>query len=599
MLGTKRKKARSFLENPHKKYFFMIISYLLYRQISSILYIVSVMVRALFSFCLFVFSIFCKEAFEEMKHHALYLMQQNKVEESLEKYCEYAAAKGKHDFETLRQIGFFLLEKGSQSTDNQEFMMSLLGAGLSGSSSALDVLERGIFHPDPKIQLISLHYLAKMEDDRIEEVLSRAMSSDFLAIRMEAALYMAERKSPHAIGQIEGLMYRLPPSFKPYFPSFFAILGTKDATLTLKRLIEDPDPQTRIETILHVARMKRDDFLPTLRRKLSHAHIAELEASAFAVGALSDMKSLKKLQKLIDSPTDFIRLAAGLSLIQLGDRNGVEKIFELARKQNLFAIFALGKVPQSEELLYSLLSSKDLQVRLNAALALLEKKDPRAKDVLLEILLDDPRELCFQPFLSVGRSLSAMKAISSSELKGKNQTPDPGYSLAFREKILKDTLHLPEESFLEITGRLFDHQQSDLIPTAAFLLETLGSEKALCFLEERAKKSSNPLIKGFCNLALFRSSKKPEFEEKVIQGIVAVENASLIQLQSPLPWKVRIHEKEFFLTPEEKSRLLIESFLCLASCKEEKNISLLLDVLLKGHPQNRFALIGLLMKATE
>ena len=75
-------------------------------------------------------------------------------------------------------------------------------------------------------QLLSLHFLTQFEDDKVSDLLNQAMSSDFLSTRMEAAFYMAQKKHPHATGQIEGLMFRLPPPFKPYFPSFFAILGT-------------------------------------------------------------------------------------------------------------------------------------------------------------------------------------------------------------------------------------------------------------------------------------------------------------------------------------------------------------------------------------
>ena len=186
-------------------------------------------------------------ASEEIKLHALYLMQQNHVEESLGRYREFSSKSGKHDFDVLQKMGLILLQKGAQNSDPQVFLMSLLGAGFSGSSSALEILEKGLSSPDPQMQLLALHFITQFEDDRVEEILNRAMSSDYLPTRMEAAFYMSERKHPHALGQIEGLMARLPPMFKPYFPSFFALLGTSDATKTLSRLIEDPDFQVRIE----------------------------------------------------------------------------------------------------------------------------------------------------------------------------------------------------------------------------------------------------------------------------------------------------------------------------------------------------------------
>lgn len=145
--------------------------------------------------------------------HALYMMQNGTIEEALSRYQHYSESSGKHDFEALQQMGLVLLRQGIRSEDPMVFLLSLFGAGLSGSSSSLEILERGLMQPDPQIQMISLHFITKMEDDRVDEILNIAMSSDFLSTRMEAAYYMAQKKHPHAVGQIEGLMQRLPPFF--------------------------------------------------------------------------------------------------------------------------------------------------------------------------------------------------------------------------------------------------------------------------------------------------------------------------------------------------------------------------------------------------
>lgn len=169
------------------------------------------------SVCVLISTSLFSSEYDDIKMHALYLMQQNQIENSIQKYREYSANSGRHDFDVLRQMGLVLLQKGIQSQENQTLMMTLFGAGLSGSLSAIDILEKGIHHPDPQIQLLSLHFIAKFDDDRTSEIFNQAMSSDFLATRMEAAFYMAQSKHPHAVGQIEGLMYRLPPVFKPFF----------------------------------------------------------------------------------------------------------------------------------------------------------------------------------------------------------------------------------------------------------------------------------------------------------------------------------------------------------------------------------------------
>ncbi len=538
-------------------------------------------------------------AHEEAKLHALYLMQQNQVEESIERYREYSDLTGRHDFEVLQQMGLILLQKGIQSEDPQTFMMTLFGAGLSGSVGAIEILERGLAHPDPQVQLLSLHFLAKIDDDHTSELLNRAMSSDYLAIRMEAAFYMCQRKHPHAVGQIEGLMFRLPPVFKPFFPSLFALLGTNEATASLRRLIEDPDPQVRVESILNVAKLGRDDFLPILRKRLTHNHIAELEATVFAMGALKDSSSIPKLKKLASSGSESVRLAASIALLQFGDRSFVPQIEEMAKNFNLFAVAALGGISETEETLAKLVRSGDLQVRINAAVALLQRRDPRCIHALTEILAEDARDLAFHPFTSVGRTLSAFKAVPSAELHSKNPTIDLSYSQAIREHLLRESIHLPETQFLQICRTLFNRQQNDLIPTAIALLESLRTDAAIALLKEGASKTAAPLIRDYCHLSLYRLKQEGPYEEYINRWVMQQRDAELIRLKPLLPWKYRMEQSDYTLSAEETSRLLIESFLSIASRRDERSIAFLLQAIQLGNSKNRYALMGLLMKATE
>lgn len=544
-------------------------------------------------------SLYAATPAQEAKMQALYLMQQKKIEESIERYRELAHISGRHDFEVLQQMGLILLQKGIQSEDPQTFLMTLFGAGLSNSARALEILEKGLFHPDPQVQLLSLNFIARQEDDRADELLNRAMSSDYLATRMEAAFHLALKKHPHAVGQIEGLMFRLPPVFKPYFPPLFALIGTNDATAVLKRLIEDTDAPVRVESILQVAHMGRDDFLPLLRKRLTLSNIAELEATCFAMGVLKDSSTLPKLKKLSTSPTESIRIAASLALLRLGDRSGVAALTDMARNRNLFAIASLGAVSGSEEPLALLAQSGDLQLRINAAAALLQLRDPRCVPVLIEMFIQDARDLAFHPYGSIGRTQTAWKAVPSAELRSKDPTIDLSFSQAMREHMLRESIHLPEEHFLELAQLIIDRQQNDLVPTLIGLLENLQTEKAIVLLKHGAAKFSSPLIRDYCHLALYRLKEEGPYEEYVNNWVMHQKGSELIRLRPMLPWKYRLEQSDFTLTPDETSRLLIESFLSIANQRDARSIDFLLKAIQHGNPQNRYALMGLLMRATE
>ena len=526
--------------------------------------------------------------------HALFMMQSQSIEEALVRYEEFSVQHG-HDFDLLQRMGQIIFAQGIQSEDPDDFVMTLFGAGLSGSIGSLDILERGLYCPDPQMQMIALHFIAKIDDDRVTDLLNRAMASPFLSTRMEAAYYMSQKKHPHAVGQIEGLMVRLPPFFRPFFPSLFALIGTSDATAALRRLLDDLDPQVRVESILNIAHLGRDDLLPILRKRLTQHFGPELEACAFAMSALKDSQSLPKLKRLALSPMDNVKIAAILTLYELGERSFVPDLEALALKHNLFAIAALARIPSSRETLASLVSSTNLQVRVNAAISLSQLRDARCLETAKEILIQDSRGLAFCPFPSPGRTIGIWKAIPSAELRSKDTTCDLSLSLSMREHLLSELAHLDQEKFIEIARALFQSRQLDLIPAAIAFLENLRTPEAIALLKEGCEKIASPLIRDYCHLSLYRLKEEGPHEEYIKLWVLRQKDADLIRLRPILPWKMRL-ESDFVLTAEETSRLLIDSFVAIAT---SRNIDFLLRAIRQGNPHNRFALFGLLMRATE
>ncbi len=538
--------------------------------------------------------LFAQASISDPKHHALFMMQSQSIEEALVCYEKFAAERG-HDFEVLQRMGQIFFANGIQSEDVGDFTMTLFGAGLSGSSASIDILERGLYSNDPQIQMIALHFIAKLDDDRVSELLSRAMSSPFLSTRMEAAYYMSLKKHPHAVGQIEGLMVRLPPFFRPFFPSLFALIGTSDATAALKRLLDDLDPQVRVESILNIARLGRDDLLPILRKRITQHFGPELEACAFAMGTLKDTFSMKKLKRLANSPMDNVKIAAILTLYHLGERSYIPELEKLALDRNLLAISALAQIPTSGDTLAKLVVSNNLQVRVNAAVSLSQLRDSRCLLAAEEILIQDSRDLAFSPFPSPGRSMGIWKAIPSAELRSQDETCNLSLSLSMREQLLGELAHLEQKKFVVLARRIFEAQQIDLIPATITFLENLRTPEAIELLKEGCAILTSPLIRDYCHLSLYRLKEEGPYEEYIKLWVMRQKDAELIRLRPILPWKMRL-ESDFTLTAEETSRLLIDSFVAIAT---SRNIDFLLQAIRQGNPQNRYALFGLLMRATE
>ncbi len=531
-----------------------------------------------------------------------YLIQSKELDASFELYRSYKKELGRHDFEVLEKIGLTLLNEGIHSNDPEVQLLSLYGAGIAALTSTLDILEAGIKSSNPETQMVSLQLLSRIPDDRSDEILSKAMSSPFLMARMEAGYHLALRKHRKATGQIESLMQRIPHEFWVYFPQFFALIGTKEAITILKHLMEDPYASVRTQAILSAAQLGRDDLLPKIRAHATHHIPAEQEACAVAIGALSDSSSRPILKRLLVSSELSVRLSAAKALYLLGETEALEVVEEAAKASHLLAIALLGEFSQGQEVLVSFLKSDNIQLRINSAISLLKMRDSRALNVIQEILIKDQRDLAFIPQFSVGGSFYYWKVIASTLQKAPKEVLGDlrGISLHLRETLLSYCLELPEEDFLKVAENIFKTKQTDLVPHLVSLLENHRTEGALALLKKESMTAGSPLARAYCNLSLYRARAPGPYEERVYNWVLHLKKEELIRFRPSrnLPSTLR-ETTSYELTPEESSRLLIETYETLSDRHDEKSIELLLEAMQKGHPQNRYVLAGLLLRALQ
>jgi len=533
------------------------------------------------------------------KRHILYLMQAGKCKAALSKYQDYCKERKKSDFQLLQQLAWQILERGASSSKEETQQLALFGAGQAMSVRSLDILSKGIFSSNAQNQVIAIHFLSFLQDDHIDELLVRAMSSQFLLTRLEAAYEMTKRRHKCALGQIESLMHRLPPFMKALFPQLIAAIGTPESTQFLKSLFHDNQIGVRIETILSVTQNERDDFLAQIRSRIKQPNVAEQEACCYALGKLKDSSSISLLQKMSHSSSENVRLACYLSLYGLGERSVKERIEKLAENGHLFAIYQLKNIDNSSETLFNLLSSNDEAIKLNAALALLEKKDDRCLDVIKKWLLSEGNDVAIRPIFSMGRSMKAWHYITSASVR-KEDLPYPMEALVgIKQQILNKTRDLSEDAFCGFAELILKKKERSLIPTIVALLENLNSEKAISILEKYSDDNTSPLVRDYCHLALFRMRQEKDGGKYIENWLLHQSQHERIKLQPFLPWQSRIDLDHFSLSPEEKSRLLIEMFYAFAQRQDEKSIDILVEALKRGHENNRYVLAGLLLRSME
>lgn len=536
--------------------------------------------------------------FEGAKGHILYLVHQGRFKEAVEKYQEISKKEGKPDFSVLENICLMLLDKGASSNNIERNMLAFYGAGLAMNQASIKILAKGVDSPDPQIQSLSLFFLSQISDRRSDELLLKGMSSDFLSTRMEAGYLLASKKHTLAGNYLESLLHKLPPFFRVFFPRFFALLGTNEAMITMREFLQDRNPNVRIEAISALSLTLRDDFMDSFLRKLPHATIGEQEAILDAFGKFKNSSCLALVEKYKTSTVPALRLAAYKSLYELGDRKAKEYVEKSAMAGDLFAVYALAELEGTEETLYYLLYSEQDQIKVNAAIALLTKRDPRCLESLIPLLTDE--KLSIYPTLSLGKAHMSFRLSRKTMGRNKDETNYlREFSLQIKEQLLRESIHLGEEAFIKMAKAIFKKNVSPLIPQVMQLLENLRTEKVITLLQEQTQCFGAPLIRDYANLVLFRLNEKGNYKGYLIDWLENKDQSEIIKLRPHLSVTDRMNVDLYALSAEETSRLMIEILTSFAQKQDEESISIVLEAMKNGHPNNRYPLAGLLLRAME
>jgi len=396
-------------------------------------------------------------------------------------------------------------------------------------------------------------------------------------------------------------MTKIHPAYHCFFTGFYAAIGNNESIGILKKMIHANELFTRVSAIISAAQFGRDDLVKDIKAASTHLNPAEQEACCFALGALSDSSSISLLEKLSKSPEKEVSLAASFALVNLGKKENLATIIEAAKEKNLFAIAMLGHFEVSASTLYELISSKDKQIRFNAALALLQLKDKHCLGVIKELLIAKKHDTAVLPAHSTGKSMMYWKCLPSLSVLSQTEQGESllAVSLAFRENLLAQLLDFGQEEFLAIANEIIQQQQKDLIPFLVELLCNIRSEPVIQFLKAKAEELGRPYTRNYACLALAKLHVEGGYQDRIVAWIKAQKDIEMIQFR-PVTSKIKSETSfSYKLTPKENSAFLIEALLLISSLHEEKSLDLLLDMIKNGHPKNRPILAGLLIKTLE
>jgi HEAT repeat protein len=527
----------------------------------------------------------------------LFLIQQGEHEQALKLYQKSFQASNQHDFELLHQIGLRVLDYGFRQKDPECQLLALFGASVSAHEDTYYILEESLKNRFPEIQLVALSALAHFQNDRADQAILRSLGAPSIEVRYEAVHQLCKKKHPKAVSQAESLMYKTPKSLLQVFPPLFAMIGDSHSTKILRKLTNHPSKNVRLAVISSVAKYERDDLLPQIRQQASQLQFAQQEACAYTLGCLKDEQAIPKLKTLTFSQYPTVVLAAHLALYHLGCEESIKAIENIAQQEDLFAIAALGSIPDHSNILLKLLFSTNMQVRFNALIALLQQHHPRSLELIDEIFIRDKKDLAFTPCHSPGRSFKTWKVTSSASQLLKDDLNAYQDNLELKESLLLKVRELSDTRFIALAHQIFTKQQNDLIPTTIELLEDLGTREAIECLKQHQQQLGAPLVRHYCNLALYRLQEPGPYGEQLRQWVKIQSQTQFIRFQPIIPWE--LGESSYTLTPEETSKLLIEVFIAFAAQQDIQGIETLIEAIATGHSKNKYALAGLLLRATQ
>jgi HEAT repeat protein len=527
----------------------------------------------------------------------LFLIQQGEHEQALKLYQTTFQATGQHDFELLHQMGLRILDYGFQQNDLECQLLALFGASVSAHEDAYYILEESLKSKFPEIQLIALNALAHFQNDRADQALLRVLGSPSLEVRYEAVHQLCKKKHPLAISHAESLMYKTPRSLWSVYPPLFAMVGDQHSTRILRKLLAHSSKDVRLAVILSVAKYDRDDLLPQIRQQVSQLQFAQQEACAYTLGCLKDEQSIPKLEKLTLSQYPTVALAAHLALYQLGREESIKAIERAAQQEDLFAIATLGSIPDYPRVLLELIQNPNLQIRFNALIALLQQHHPRAIELVEELLMRDKRDLAFTSYRSPGHTFKAWKVTSSANQVLKNDLSAYEDHLELKESLLQIVREHSEARLIALAHLIFTKQQNDLIPHTVELLMDINTTEAIACLKQHQQQLGAPLVRHYCNLALYLLQEQGPYGEQLRQWVKAQSQTQFIRFQPLSPWEWG--ENSYTLTPEETSKLLIKAFETFAINQDKAGIETLIESISTGHDKNKYALAGLLLRATQ
>ena len=532
---------------------------------------------------------------------------QKSMSQALDAYLEASESYKQHNFSVLRTMAESFLQQSFFSEDPYMRKSAIIGAGLSGSSEALDLLSEAIETQDLHELLLILNAACSQLGKASDRLLFKGLTAAHPIIRLDAAYRLACMKNSKVSDYLYSFIHKLPEEIQNLAATIFLQLETEEADAYIYKLLSSPKNLTRNYVAYIIGEYQQKRFLPSLRNLLTSAAPLDQEGALYALGKMEDASSYPKIKMLSSKSHPEVALAAAQTLLFLGKEEEALPILTLFCQQELpQALYTSRFLSQEkgEALLLPIFhrSTKE-ESKLNAALALVHQgcTNSSVLNYLTEILENNIIHRIFLPSHSTGKAIQFWKECTTFPLKNQEEKARTlAMYYAAEDSILSSLLKLPDDAYLPYLSRILSSQKITLTAKAIAFLSVTAHPQALPMISKAALTPGEPIIRAYANLALYTMTKDPAKKTLLYQYAeqLIVDTVLFTDSENPLPSPHSSYLR-YQVSPESRTQLMLAILETLVSSKTDEDIRAFLSLMRKTHYKNIPILSGLLMRIVE
>lgn len=526
--------------------------------------------------------------------HFTYLINHGKQKEVLEQLKKENLLHTSIGKETLKHLALQNIYDALSKNSEELNFQACLAAFLSLNEKAISFLENRLPSMDLRLQLMCMNHLDQLKQSSRLPLAHALLSSPFLPLRAQAAIYLCFEEGPSLWHQLESLYLKVSPEERSLFANALAHLKTTSADRYVRQLLYSPHEQVRAAMIVALAQEARSDFLPEIRALLQNPSVLIQESALYAIGKLDS-----QAQETIEA-FSHKQVPATLGpfyydiLRQQSPDIAEKKQLELALDGNLFSYFLLSPSEENQAFLVSKLQSKQEAEKLNACLALLKMGSGEAFAFLLDLLSLDLESRSIRPFYSHSQTLNYWEFYTTQALSKRKQAFQVEAALLAKKQLFINARQLPNEAFLDLSEQLIKRNVKELMPLICQSLAEHSSPKAKQILLQYRDMPGLPFVRQYCVLGLYLKRPSLALQAELITWLQSQNTQESLTIRELPLWDER-QPYPFELTPSEKTQLILDVYLALIASPDEILIETLCDAMAKSPTPALFS--ALLLRA--